>query len=92
MTSWLNCVICYYKNFVKVNVDNVDKVMNLLVLSNPCFINSRLFDLLEKDKHKFAIAAQKNNGGQRTWVLLVFLLKIYCGYITKTTIFKVHRY
>lgn len=40
-------------------MDNVDKVMNLLVLSNPCFINSRLFDLLEKDKHKFAIAAQK---------------------------------
>lgn len=40
-------------------MDNVDNIMHLLVLSIPCFINSRLFDILEKNKHKFVIKASK---------------------------------
>lgn len=55
----LNDVICYYIDFVNLNVDKVDKVMHLLVLSIPCFINSTLFNILEKNKHRFVIKASK---------------------------------
>jgi len=53
-----SCVICYYVDFVNPNVDNVGNVMHLLVLWIPCFINSRLSDILEKSKNKFVIKHQ----------------------------------
>lgn len=40
-------------------MDNVDNIMYLLVLSIPCLIYSRLFDILEKNKYKFVIKASE---------------------------------